>query len=239
MDTAPLANDPCFSLAEDGEAFAVGATALRVLCDRVHVCVADGADNAAFAGGGADVHSFSGKHPAGLTGTHIACLDPINKGEVVWYLNARDVVMIGQSLLGGRYPVDRVVAVAGPGVVGPKYFRGQIGMNIRDIVGDNVAAGEQRFVSGNVLTGTAKTVEGYLGFYDDLVTVLPEGREQRFLGWMAPVGSRPSFTRAFLAGLFGNKKYAMDTNINGGHRAIIQSGLWDRWWHLMCFRNFW
>jgi len=79
-----------------------------------------------------------------------------------------------------------------------------------------------------VLTGTRKRPEGYLGFYDDLVTILPEGREQHFLGWLAPGTKRPSFTRAFVSGFLSGKKYAMDTNLNGSERAIIQSGLWER-----------
>ncbi|MDJ0839749.1 MAG: Na(+)-translocating NADH-quinone reductase subunit A [Acidobacteriota bacterium] len=227
MDTAPLAGDPNFSLKEDNEAFKAGVAALSVLCGVVHVCTAKGADDS-FSGSSGTKHSFSGKHPAGLTGTHIGHVSPINKGEVVWHVTARDAVLIGSLLLDGKYPTKRVVAVAGPSVNKPAYIRARMGARISDLTGGNVAEGEQRYISGNILSGAVRASEGFLGFYDDLVTVLPEGREQRFIGWMMPGFNLPSYTRTYFSGLFGGKRFKMNTNINGGHRAIIQSGLWER-----------
>lgn len=227
MDTAPLAADPCFSLKDKGEVFKAGVAAMKALCDTVHVSMRAGGDNSAFTGAeGANTHTFSGKHPAGLTGTHISKISPINKGECVWHLHARDVVLIGASLLSGHYPTERVICVAGPSATKAQYYRGRLGMKIKDIVGGNVADGEQRYVSGNVLCGAAKSEDGFLGFYHDLVTILPEGREQHFLGWLHPVGVAPSYGRSYLAGFF-SKLFNMNTNMNGGHRAIIQSGLWE------------
>ncbi len=224
MDTAPLAGDPAYALKDQGEAFKAGVAAMEVLCPTVHVCAAAGADNAPFQGAG-NFHTFSGKHPAGLTGTHISRISPINKGESVWCLNARDAVRIGRFLLEGRYPIEQIVAVAGPGATSPQYYKAQLGMKIKDIVGNNVTDGEQRFVSGNILAGTAKTTEGYLGFYDNLISILPEGRNQRFLGWMMPGGVQ-SYGRSYTTGFFSSL-FKMDTNQNGGHRAIIASGLYE------------
>lgn len=224
MDTAPLAGDPAYALKDQGDAFKAGVSALEVLCPTVHVCAQTGADNSPFQGAG-NFHTFSGKHPAGLTGTHISRIAPINKGEWVWCLNARDVVMIGRFLMEGRYPVERVVTVAGPGATKPQYYRAQLGMKMKDIVNGNHEAGEQRYVSGNVLSGATREAEGYLGFYDDLVTVLPEGREQRFIGWMMPGGIQ-SYGRSYITGFFSSL-FKMNTNQNGGHRAIIQSGIFE------------
>ena len=229
MDTAPLANDPNFSLTGMGDVFEAGVAALSVLCERVHVCTRGKGANPQFqAPKNVAHHRFSGKHPAGLTGTHISRIDPLNKGESVWYINARDVVMIGTFLLKGLYPIERIVAIAGPAVARPRYLRSQLGVKIKDLVDGEIHSPEPRYISGNILTGIRKSTDNFLGFYDDLISVLTEGRKQEFLGWMQPGLSKPSFTRVYLSGFLGSKKYKMDTNLNGGHRAIIQSGTYDR-----------
>lgn len=225
MDSAPLANNPSFSLKDKGDAFAAGVAAARVLCSEVHLCQAPGAN---FSGDGVQSHTFSGKHPAGLVGTHISKINPINKGDSVWYIHARDLVLIGEFLLTGRYPTERVVAVAGPGASKTGYFKTRLGVKLKDVTSGCLSDGEQRLISGDVLSGTAKNEDAFLGFYDDLVTVIPEGREQHFVGWMMPGFNIPSFTRVFVSGILGGaKKFAMNTNLNGGHRAIIQSGMWE------------
>lgn len=229
METAPLANDPNLSLAGQEEAFAAGIAAMNVLCNKVHVAVRANQPLAAFKSvKGASVHSFAGKHPAGLVGTHITKVDPINKGEVVWYIHARNLVMIGSFLLNGQYPTDRVVALAGTGLKDPRYVRTKLGAKIKDLVTGGLAEGEQRFISGDVLSGSTRSAETMLGFYDDTLTVIPEGREGEFLGWMKPGFSIPSFSRLFVSGFFKGRRFPMTTNIHGGHRAIIQSGLWEQ-----------
>lgn len=238
MDTAPLANDPNFSIKDKQEAFKAGVAAMRVLCDQVHLCMAPNAANQFKSIDGVSSHTFEGKHPAGLTGTHISQVSPINKGEVVWTVNARDVVLVGDLLLNGTYPTERIVAVAGPGASEPRYWRTRLGVRINDLVGDKTADGEQRFISGNVLSGQQKNAQGFLGFYDDLITVIPEGREQHFIGWMMPGMDRPSYTRNYLSGIFGGKGFKMNTNLNGGRRTIIQSGIWDRVTSLDVFPEF-
>jgi len=230
MNTAPLANDPNFSLEGKGEAFKCGVAAMTRLTDKVFVCTRGENPNPMFNVDdldGVERHTFSGKHPAGLVGTHIGKLAPINKGESVWCLNARDAVAIGSFFLNGRYPVERVVALVGPGCQSPRYLRTQLGARIQDLVGDSAKEGDQRFISGDVLTGSAKSLESWLGFYDDMVTIIPEGVDQEFLGWLSPGLNKPSFFPLFLSNLMPKKTYEMDTNLHGGRRAIIQSGIYD------------
>lgn len=228
MGTAPLANDPNFSLKDSGDAFAAGVEALKVLCNKVHVCTRPDQTAPIFKEpSGVEHHTFAGKHPAGLTGTHVSRVDPINKGDAVWYLSAADAVMIGSFLLEGRYPTERIVAVAGPGVANPRYVRTRSGAKIKDLVSGNLNEGEQRFVSGDVLSGSKKDEDHFLGFYDSLLSVLPEGRDPHFLGWMRPGHDIPSYSRVYISGFLG-KLFNMNTNLNGGHRAIIQSGTWEK-----------
>lgn len=227
MDTAPLANNPNFSLKDKAEDFKTGIAVLNALCAKVHVCT-DAGSNVFSGSGQAQTHCFSGKHPAGLVGTHITKIAPINKGELVWYLNARDLVMIGSFMRRGKYPTERVVALAGAGASQPAYYKTRVGISIKHLITGNTAPGDLRFISGNVLSGTAKSDTSFLGYYDDLVSIVPEGRDQHFLGWMMPGFNQPSFTRTFASAfLGGSKKFKMNTNLNGGHRAIIQSGMWE------------
>lgn len=229
METAPLANDPNYSLQDQDEAFAAGVAAMKVLCSEVHVAIRQKQPHSGFASvTDAKVHTFSGDHPAGLVGTHISKINPINKGDMVWYIHARNLVMIGSFLLKGHYPIHRTVAVAGTGVTSTGYIRTQQGVKIKDLVTGKVADGEQRFISGNILSGSARSAEVSLSFYDDTLTVIPEGRDGEFLGWMQPGFNIPSFSRVFVSGFLKGKRYPMTTNVHGGHRAIIQSGLYER-----------
>lgn len=230
MDSAPLANDPNYSLKDRADWFEAGCEAMKILADgKVHVVTdAKGAFDGFTKPRGVIYHTALGKHPVGLVGTHIARIDPINRGQCVWHIHARDLVLLGGFLLSGQIQTERIVAIAGPGTTTPRYVRSQIGAQISHLVQNTLAEGEQRVISGNVLTGTQTSTEGFLGYYDDLVTLVPEGREQRFLGWIMPALNMPSFTRALPTGFFPGKKFPMNTNINGGHRAIIQSLAYDR-----------
>ena len=229
MDSAPLANQPSFSLAGQEEAFQAGLTALKVLSGGPLFVVSDKQMAAGFkAFSGAVYHTFEGKHPTGLVSTHIGKLDPINHGEIVWYLNARDAVAIGRFLLTGQYPIDRVVAVCGPGAEKRGYYKTQLGVQLSLVAGKPEDPGAKRYISGNLLTGKHSEPDAFLDFYDDLVTIIPEGKERHFMGWIMPGLSKWTFGRTMLSSFLPGKKFKMNTNLNGGYRAIVQSGLYER-----------
>ncbi|MCR9141526.1 MAG: Na(+)-translocating NADH-quinone reductase subunit A [bacterium] len=231
MDTAPLAADPEFALKDKFAEFEAGIEALQVLAanNTVHIVTNGRAKDSVFArakGANVEQHTFTGKHPAGLVGTHISRIDPLvgGHGKVIWYLNARDVVMLGSFLLVGQYPTEKVVAVVGNGVNKRAYYRARVGQSAESIIGKNLAEGEQRIVSGNLLTGAKIQSGNALGFYDGTLTVLPEGRERHFIGWMLPGLARWTYSRAFVSAIMPGKKYAMHTNKNGEKRAFVKTG---------------
>jgi Na+-transporting NADH:ubiquinone oxidoreductase subunit A len=229
MDTAPLAADPEFNLQGKTVEFQTGIEALKVLCPTVHVVVAAGNNSSDFLKlEGVHKHAFAGKHPAGLTSTHIHKIDPIGHGKHVWFLNARDVVDIGDFLLVGQYPVERVVCVAGPAVDKPGYVKTKKGTPIAEIA--RLAGPEEnvRFISGNVLSGSAAEAGDSIGLYDDLVTVVREGGEQRFLGWLIPGFSRPTYSRAYMSGFLPARRMDMDTSLNGEERAFVKTGDYEK-----------
>ncbi|PIE03524.1 MAG: NADH:ubiquinone reductase (Na(+)-transporting) subunit A [Acidobacteria bacterium] len=228
MDTAPLACDPVYSLSEEGEAFALGIEILKKLAgDNIHV-VTSPQGKASFSNArGVHLHEFTGKHPAGLVGTHIAKIDPINKGETVWVINARDTVTIGQFFQTGSFPTKRIIAVTGNGIKEQKYLEVRTGAKLEDILKGNLQEGTQRVISGNPLTGVQRSKDSFLGVYDSSVTVIPEPTGKKFIGWMLPGFNRPSYTRTFLSRLIPGKLFSYDTNLNGGQRTMVQSGLFE------------
>ena len=230
MDTAPLAANPEFALKGKFPEFEAGIEAMRVLCSRVHVVVSGDVQKSIFSDAkGVELHRFSGRHPAGLVSTHIERIDPITAPtRCVWYINARDLVQIGSYLLVGQYPTERVVALAGPGIKHRRYLHARAGASVESLVAADLEAGEQRIVSGNVLTGKKVQKEESLGFYDDLITVIPEGREQHFIGWMLPGFFRPTWSRAFASALLPIKEFSMHTNRNGEGRALVKTGDYRR-----------
>lgn len=232
FDSAPMAADVDFILNGKEKEFQAGLEVLKQLTDgTVHLnlhrtlSTSDLLKNAK----GVQVNWFSGPHPSGNVGVQIHHLDPLNKGEVVFAVTAQDVAIIGGAFLTGKYDASRVVAVAGSSVSHPKYFRTIQGscLNsfVKDIIGDN-----NRFISGNVLTGTKVGLDGYLGFFDKDVTVIPEGDHAKFFvteGWAGPGFGKFSMSRSYFSWLMPGKKYELDTNTNGEKRALVVTGEYE------------
>ena len=179
---------------------------------------------------GVQKNIFTGPHPAGNVGVQIHHIDPINKGDVVWTINPYGLSQIGRLFLNGMYDTSKVISVVGSEVQNPGYFRVNIGTNVNEILNGNIKNDRSRVISGNILTGTSISSNGYLGFYDNMIPVIPEGNHYDFLGWIKPVFNKLSFHRAF--GLFSflnaKKKYILDTNTNGELRAFVQTGEFEK-----------
>ena len=225
FDSAPLAANYAYALKGKEEAFQTGINALTKLTGGV-VNLAVDATEATFFNNVENVNvvNVSGKHPAGNVGTQISEISPINQGEKVWTLSPQGVAVIGELFLTGKYKATKVVALAGSEVNTPQYYTLTAGQDIQNFIAENANAEGTRVISGNVLTGT-KT-EDYLGFYDNLITVIPEGNEDRFMGWLPFVGSASihSASKTSFSWLFGNKEYTLNTSLNGEDRALVVTG---------------
>jgi Na+-transporting NADH:ubiquinone oxidoreductase subunit A len=175
-----------------------------------------------------ELHYFHGPHPAGNPGIQIHHIKPVNKGEVVWYVGPQEVIMIGRLFRKGIYDALKVVALTGSEVKRPVYYKVIGGASIEPLVRNNITPGNHRYISGNVLTGSGIKSNGHLGFYDNQVTVIPEGDHYEFLGWMMPGFKKFSASRTFLSWLFPNRNYTSDTNYNGSQRAFVMTGEYER-----------
>lgn len=179
---------------------------------------------------GVELNKFSGIHPAGCVGVQIHHIDPINKGDIVWTINPFGVIQIGKLFLNGVYDASRVIAVAGSEVVKPQYYKTYTGAHVKKFLDGNLKQDHVRVVSGNVLTGTSIGKDGYVGFFDNVVSVIPEGNHHEFLGWIMPQANKVSFQRAFglLSFLFPKKEHKLDSNTNGEPRAFVQTGVFEK-----------
>ncbi|MCL2650286.1 MAG: Na(+)-translocating NADH-quinone reductase subunit A [Candidatus Azobacteroides sp.] len=176
---------------------------------------------------------FEGPHPAGNVGVQINHIKPVNKGEIVWTVNYADIIFIGRLFNEGIADFSRLIALTGSEVKETGYYQAIIGAGIKESVQNNVSTGKElRYISGNVLTGKKISSDGYLGFYDNQITVIPEGKEtNEFLGWITPGLNKFSVSRTYFSWLinaFGKKEYVIDARIKGGKRAMIMSNEYDK-----------
>ncbi|TDQ30711.1 Na(+)-translocating NADH-quinone reductase subunit A [Zeaxanthinibacter enoshimensis] len=228
--TAPLAAELDYVLKGKEKEIQAAITALGKLTPgKVHVSVGKSSDSPLAGLQGITLHKVSGPHPAGLVGTQINKIDPINKGETVWTLAAQDLVIIGEALLTGKFNPERTVALVGSSVKNPKYYTTKIGAEISTFLyASGVKEDDIRVINGDVLTGRKSKPDGHLGFYNNTVSVIPEGDDYEFFGWNKPVFDKISATRALtFSWLQPNKKYELNTNTNGEHRAFVVTGMYE------------
>lgn len=179
---------------------------------------------------GIELHNVSGPHPSGNVGTQINKIDPVNKGEVVWTVNAQDLVIIGELLLTGKFNAERIVALVGSSVEKPRYFVTKIGSEVATMIYDHGIAKDAnaRIISGNVLSGKQIQPDGYLDYYSNTITIIPEGDDYEFFGWTTPVFNKISTSRALtFSWMLPKKKFDLNTNTNGEHRAFVVTGSYE------------
>ena len=230
FDSAPLAPDMDFIIHGKDEHFQKGLDAIAKLTDgKVHLTLnADVPADPAFKNAkNVQVNKIAGKHPAGNVGTQIHYFDPIARGEFVFTIKPQDVVTIGKFFAEGVFDPTRIIAFTGSEAKNRKYYRTIIGAELSGLLKDNLEAENVRIISGNALTGDNAGRDGYLGFYHSQITVLPEGDDYKFFltkGWLGPGLDKFSSHRLFPTWLFPNKKYRLDTNMNGEERGFVVTG---------------
>ena len=230
--SAPLAADLDFTLQGKESELQAAVSALGKLTEgKVHVSVGKNGNSPLAGLNGVILHKVSGPHPSGNVGTQINKIDPINKGEVVWTVSPQDLVIIGELLLTGNFNAERIVALVGFSVEKPRYFKTIAGSEIATIVYDKGVSkdGNDRIISGNVLSGKQIQTDGNLDYYSNVVSIIPEGDDYELFGWTKPVFNKVSTSRALtFSWLNPNKKYDLNTNTNGEHRAFVTTGTYEK-----------
>jgi len=241
-DSEPLSGDCNVIIAGQEEDFLAGAKALTAFASKTHLCVEKGSKVPAVPG--ADKSTFSGIHPYGLAGTHIANLYPVTRKRIAWNIHLQDIIAVGQLLRTGKLITDRIVSLAGPAVSNPRLLKTRIGANLETLCAGEFEDGEEtyimhghektgrthRIISGSPVSGrTAQgEIHGYLGRMHRQITILKEGREREFIGWMLPGANKFSSIPIFLSALFGKKKFNFTTTTNGEEREMVPIGMYER-----------
>ena len=174
-----------------------------------------------------NVNFFNGPHPSGNVGVQIHHIDPINSGDIVWVLNPEDVTIIGEFFKTGEFNPTRTLAVSGPPVKSPKYFRLTIGAQLDSVLSnvELVEDTELRYINGNVLTGKTVSPNGFLGFYNNNLSVLKEGNNYKLFGWIPFINNKvPSIYKTSFSWLSNGRPKDYDTNLNGEERAFVATG---------------
>lgn len=223
VDTNPLAPSPATIIQADQEAFVDGLAVLSRLIDTpIFVCTARQADIPVPSIDGISIAQFEGPHPAGLPGTHIHFLDPVGAQKTVWHIGFQDVIAIGLLFTTGRLQTERVISLAGPMVKRPRLLRTRLGADTHDLINDETQRGNCRIISGSVFSGRhAAGPESFLGRYHNQISVIGEGGEREFLGWMAPGLKKFSVINVLASSFFRKRRFDLNSSQNGSPRAMV------------------
>ncbi len=230
FDTSPLAADVNFILQGLEKELQHGINILAKLTSG-KVYLSTGREEGVFSSiAHVEKNSFTGSHPAGNVGVQIHHIKALKNHGVVWCVQPYDVAMIGKSFLEGKFANERVVAIAGQALNDRHYFKTFLGASLATIIKDeNINYPEARFISGNVLSGRKLQKRGYIGFYDSLVSVIPEGpKEKKLFGWYRLGAKQRSHSKTFLSSWLGKKEFDANTLLNGGERAFVISGDYEK-----------
>ncbi|MGF6694067.1 Na+-transporting NADH:ubiquinone oxidoreductase subunit A [Metapseudomonas resinovorans] len=227
MDTHPLAADPAIVIGEHAADFEHGLKVLARLA-RVFLCKASGAALPGENLAQIRSESFTGPHPAGLPGTHIHFLDPVNSSKSVWHIGYQDVIAIGKLFTTGRLWVERVVSLAGPVVDSPRLVRTRLGASLDELTAGELQPGANRVVSGSLLGGrTSRGACSYLGRYHLQVSCLREGNDRELLHYLRAGVNKHSVLNIFVSKLLAGRKFAFNTSTNGSPRAMVPVGNYE------------
>lgn len=231
MDTNPLAPDVKAIINSRADDFSCGLNVISRLTEgTVYVCKGD---YSLPQGTASNIKEevFVGPHPAGLAGTHMHKLVGASLDRVLWNIGYQDVIAIGKLFTTGELDSTRYVAIGGPGVISPRLVQTVAGACVSELTDGNIkTSAKQRVISGSVIYGRkAEGVLDYMGRYFTQISIIPEGDEKEFLGWMLPGFKKFSVSNTFIGPFFNKKKdFVFNTGVNGGARAIIPFGCFDR-----------
>lgn len=229
FDPAPLAISPEIAVAGKDKQLAAGVELLqKISLGKIYLSVAEGSRLCEI--DGCERVEISGRFPAGNAGVQAANIAPVNKGETIWTLDVATLCRIGRLVLEGVRDSSTIVAVTGPEVVKPSIVSTFEGASIGQMTDGRLKPADHhiRIISGNVLTGTAEGAEGFLRYPFRQISVIAEGDDKtEFMGWASMAPSKASVSPTF-PGHFFRRPTVPDARINGGRRAMIMSGEYDK-----------
>jgi Na+-transporting NADH:ubiquinone oxidoreductase subunit A len=231
LESAPLVPPSEYQVQGREEDFQYGLSALSHLA-KVHLIYRQGSPCKAFSEAKeVTLHTAEGPHPIANVSLHIYQIDPLlSSKEVVWTVNADDVVAIGTLLRTGIYDAQRIISIAGEGILATKrgFFRAREGHAVKELVAERLETGPLRLISGDPLNGEKVELEGFLGANHYALTVLRENTQREFLHFLRAGSSKFSATRTYLSGHQKNREHSLTTHQHGEERPFIDSAIYDK-----------
>lgn len=235
LESAPFCPSAEMQVRGYNKEFQAGLHALgKLTSGSVHLVHKKGSESAAFLEAqGVKVHTAEGPHPVANHSVHIHMIDPIEThDEVVWTVTAHDVVCMGVLLLTGRTHYERVISIAGTGILSEMrgYYAAREGYPIQSLIDSRNDSGLLRFVSGDLLTGDKVASEDFLGFYHHVFCAIKENNDREFLHFFRLGLNKYSMSRAYLSGHLNpkNKDYEFTSNQHGEERAFVDATIYDK-----------
>jgi len=165
-------------------------------------------------------YQITGKYPAYDPGVVFYRIK--EKANVkAWYIDGQSIINIGETLAHGKFFTDKIFIVGSSSFDRPYHVKSRIGAPVSSLLGsDYKFKKNHRFISGDIFKGLKTSADGYTGFYESALTILPEGNEKEFLGFLKPGTKKESYSKTFLSALFKSQTKT-DCNTHGEKRACI------------------
>lgn len=205
-------------------AFKHGIEALRKLADGSLIIAVSEKSTAPEEIRAMATHRVSGAYPANDPGVVLYHNKKSPQENHSWGIRGNNVVLIGQLLLSGRYPTERMIVLGGPSIEKRMHYKVRLGAAVADVLGDYKADIPVRFISGGILTGRKVSFDSFLALKETALHVLPEGDKEELLPFLKPGLAKPSYSRTFLSALIRNVPLVNTTGLHGGERACIMCG---------------
>ncbi|MBH10144.1 MAG: hypothetical protein CMG74_07305 [Candidatus Marinimicrobia bacterium] len=227
INTAPLSVDLDQVLYLEKNNFQIGITALSRLVGK-DIFVTLKKDSKIIDISDATIQTITHLHPGGNVGIQIHNSRPIKPGDIIWTVDAQNVISLGKLFLTGKYDTKRILSIAGPGTSNPQFVSSNVGSSIKSLIVNQEFDLPVRLISGDVLTGVKKDPDEFLGFYDTAITILPDIVERPFMGMLQLGSSKTKYSliNAFLS--FGRTLFEFNTSQNGEERAMVPIDAWEK-----------
>lgn len=236
LDTRPLAMDPQVVIARHPEAFEAGLRVLHQGLEReIYLNIGLNQDIPGHDLPFVKLHSWEGKHPAGLVGTHMHILLPVDLQHVNWHIGYQDVIAVGYLFLEGRHWVQRFVALSGSCAHRPRIIQTRLGASLTELTQGEIKqpdAGRVRIISGSVLGGRhGQAPLDFLSRWSQQVCMIPEGDQRDFFltkGWLSPGFHKFSILGTYLGKFIPGYRFNMTTSTQGSKRSMVPIGMYER-----------
>jgi len=206
--------------------FESGVKLLRKLAPDVYVTRPPGKTPAVKALKHLTTHICKGAYPADDPGVQLYHSKKSSDENRSWYIDGQDLIQLARFFHTGRYPIARIMVLGGHLASINKHFKTRTGIPLATLgryqEGKKAAAGT-RFIAGGLFRGYTSNIDGYMGLYENSLTLIPEGDKKEVFGFMRPGYSKPSSSNTFLS-VYNPSDLETDCGQHGERRPCVNCG---------------